>query len=190
MCTVVGALGLVATIGSAVYGTIGAVRQANAQNAQMEYNAKVSENNARNAQAEADYARAQGWRNANEKRREVAQLIGAQRAKMGASGAVVDSGSFLDLTLSTKEQGELDAMALAQEGDMAAWRAELQRDNYLQNANMSRASKVSSSGAMWGSLLGGAANVGSAYYGMNRAGVFDSAGTTNTAWYNKHGLLS
>ena len=115
MCTVVGALGLVATIGSAVMGTMGAVRQANAQNAQMEYNAKVSENNARNAQAEADYARAQGWRNANEKRREVAQLIGAQRAKMGASGAVVDSGSFLDLTLSTKEQGELDAMALAQE---------------------------------------------------------------------------
>ena len=190
MCTVVGALGLVATIGSAVMGTMGAVRQANAQNAQMEYNAKVAENNAKNAQAEADYARAQGWRNANEKRKEVAQLIGAQRAKMGASGAVVDSGSFLDLTLSTKEQGELDAMALAQEGDMSAWRAELQRDNYLSSANMSRASKVSSGGAMWGSLLGGAANVGSAYYGMKQAGVFDSAGTTGTPWYNKHGLLS
>ena len=190
IATAIAVVGLMSTIGSAVYGTIGAVQQANAHNAQMEYNAKVSENNARNAQAEADYARAQGWRNANEKRREVARLIGAQRAKMGASGAVVDSGSFLDLTLSTKEQGELDAMALAQEGDMAAWRAELQRDNYLSNANMSRASKVSSSGAMWGGLLGGAANVGSAYYGMNQAGVFDSAGTTNTAWYNKHGLLS
>ena len=177
--TAMGVIGLVSTIGSAVYGTMGAVRQANAQNAQMEYNAKVSENNARNAQAEADYARAQGWRNANEKRREVARLIGAQRAKMGASGAVVDSGSFLDLTLSTKEQGELDAMALAQEGDMAAWRAELQRDNYLSNANMSRASKVSSSGAMWGGLLGGAATgagLGFAVSGGNPVGAAIGAG--------------
>lgn len=190
MCTITGVVGLVTTIGSAVFGGMNAMSQANAQNAQMEYNAKIAENNARNAQAEADYARAQGWRNANEKRRETALLIGAQRAKMGASGAVAGSGSFLDVELDTKEQGELDAMALAQEGDMAAWRAELQRDNYLQNANMSRASKVSTSGAMWGGLLGGAANVGSAYYGMSQAGVFDSKGTTNTAWYNKHGLLS
>ena len=188
--TTMGVIGLVSSIGSAVYGSIAAVQQAKAQNSMAEYNAQVSQNNANAAQAEADFARNQAWRNANEKRRETAVLMGAQRAKMGASGAVVDSGSFLDLTLSTKEQGELDAMALAQEGDMAAWRAELQRDNYLSNANMSRASKVSSSGAMWGGLLGGAANVGSAYYGMNQAGVFDSAGTTNTAWYNKHGLLS
>ena len=190
MCTIMGAVGLVTTIGSAVFGGINAAQQANAQNAQMEYNAQVAENNAKNAQAEADYARAQGWRNANEKRRETALLIGAQRAKMGASGAVAGSGSFLDVEMNTREQGELDAMALAQEGDMAAWRAELQRDNYLSSANMSRASKVSTSGVLAGSLLSGAANVGGAYYGMNQAGVFDSAGTTNTAWYNKHGLLS
>ena len=174
MCTIMGAVGLVTTIGSAVFGGINAAQQANAQNAQMEYNAQVAENNAKNAQAEADYARAQGWRNANEKRRETALLIGAQRAKMGASGAVAGSGSFLDMEMNTREQGELDAMALAQEGDMAAWRAELQRNNYLSSANMSRASKVSTSGVLMGSLLSGAANVGSAYYGMSRAGVFDS----------------
>ncbi len=185
MCTIMGAVGLVSTIGSAVMGGFGAVQQANAHNAQMEYNAKVAENNAKNAQAEADYARAQSWRNANEKRRETALLIGAQRAKMGASGAVADSGSFLDLSLSTKEQGELDAMALAQEGDMAAWRAEVQRDSYLQNANMSRSSKVSTRGVLAGSLLGGAAQVGSAYYGMKQAGVFDSAPAGGEHWWIK-----
>ena len=60
-----GVIGLVSTVGSAVFGGMKAVSQANAQNAQMEYNAKIAENNAKNAQAEADYARAQGWRNAN-----------------------------------------------------------------------------------------------------------------------------
>lgn len=182
MCTIMGAIGLVSTIGSAVFGGIGAAQQAGAQNAQAEYNAQVAENNAKNAQAEADYARAQGWRNANEKRKETAQLIGKQRAKMGASGAVADSGSFLDVSLSTVEQGEMDAMSLAQEGDMAAWTAELQRNNYLQNANMSRASKVSTSGVLAGSLLSGAAQVGSAYYGMKKDGVFDSPGTSGTPW--------
>ena len=42
IATATAVVGLVATIGSAVYGTIGAVQQANAHNAQMEYNAKVS----------------------------------------------------------------------------------------------------------------------------------------------------
>ena len=113
-------------------------------------------------------------------------MIGAQRAKMGASGAVAGSGSFLDVELDTKEQGELNAMALAQEGDMAAWRAELQRDNYLSSANMSRASKVSTSGVLMGSLLSGAANVGGAYYDMNKNGVFDSVSPSTTPWYGKY----
>ena len=173
--SVMGVVGLVSSIASSVYGAIGAVQQAKAQNAQAEYNAQVSENNAKASQAEADYARNQAWRNANEKRKETALLIGAQRAKMGGSGAVVDSGSFLDLSLSTAEQGELDAMALVQEGDMTAWRAERQRYNYLQNANMSRSSKVSTSGVLAGSLLSGAANVGGAYFNLNQAGVFDGS---------------
>ena len=164
IATATAVVGLVSTIGSAVYGTMGAVRQANAQNAQMEYNAKVSENNARNAQAEADYARAQGWRNANEKRREVAQLIGAQRAKMGASGAVVDSGSFLDLTLSTKEQGELDAMALLNEGRMQAWRSRVQGSNLMAKSNLYKSSKTNPYLAAGGTLLSGAGQAGMNYY--------------------------
>lgn len=176
--TAMGVIGLVSSIGSTVMGTMGAVQQAKAQNAKAEYNAQVSENNAQAAQAEADYARNQAWRNASEKRKETALLIGAQRAKMGASGALVDAGSFMDLSLSTAEQGELDAMALVQEGDMAAWRAERQRDNYLQGANMSRSSKVSTGGVLAGSLLSGAANAGSAYFALDRGGMFGGSATS------------
>ena len=175
--TAMGVIGLASTIGSAVMGGISAVQQAKAQNAQVEYNAQAAENNAKAAQAEADYARNQAWRNANEKRKETALLIGAQRAKMGASGAVVDAGSFLDLSLSSAEQGELDAMALVQEGDLAAWQAEQQRDGYLQNANMSRSSKVSTSGVLAGSLLSGAANVGGAYFALDQGGMFGGGQT-------------
>ena len=182
MCTIdpvtLGVISLVSTLGSAVMGGIGSVQQAKAQNSMAEYNAKVAENNAKNAQAEADYARAQSWRNANENRKETAQLIGAQRAKMGASGAVVDSGTFLDLSLSTVEQGEISAMAMAQEGEMAAWRAGLQRDNYLQSAQMSRASKVNTGSVFAGSLLSGAAQVGGAFYGLSKDGIFAGSKTT------------
>ena len=178
MCFSAAALGTMALIGSvgqAVYGTISSVQQAKAHNNMMEYNARVAEQNARLAQAEADYARDQAWSNANEKKREAARLLGAQRAKMGASGAVVDSGTFLDLTLDTRERGVLDAFALLREGDNAAWRAEVTRDNYLQQANMNRASKVSTGGALAGSLLGGALGVGSTYFNLSQAGVFDTA---------------
>ena len=95
---------------------------------------------------------------------------------MGASGAVVESGSFLDLTLDSREQGELDAMALLQEGDMAAWRAQLQAGNFYSQAAQARASKVSPRGVLAGSLLSGAAGVGGAYFSLDGAGVFDGGG--------------
>lgn len=175
---VVGGIGLLGSIASAAFGAVGAVQQANAQNAMAEYNAKVAENNAKVMEQEGAYARAQAARNADEKRRETARIIGAQRAKMGASGAVVDSGSFLDLTLDTAEGGELDAMALLQEGDMQAWRAQLQAGNYYNEASQARASKVNSGSVLAGSLLSGAAGVAGSYFSLDQAGVFDSGGSS------------
>ena len=173
---VVGGIGLIGSVASAAFGAMGAAQQAKAQNNMAEYNAQVAQNNARAAEQEGAYARAQAARNADEKRRETARLIGAQRAKMGASGAVVESGSFLDLTLDSREQGELGAMALLQEGDMAAWRAQLQAGNFYSQAAQARASKVNPRGVLAGSLLSGAAGVGGAYFSLDKAGVFDGGG--------------
>lgn len=155
---------------STISSAVNASSQAKAQNRQMEYNAKVSANNAQISQNEADYARGQSIKNANEKRRETALLIGKQRAKMGASGAVVDSGSFLDITMSTAEQGEMDAMALIHEGDKQAWQYEFQAAKYKDEANMYRSSKQSSGAAVFGSLLSSAED-------FTKSKMFASLGT-------------
>ena len=99
---------------------------------------------------------------------------------MGASGAVVESGSFLDLTTSTREEGEISAMGMLEEGDMTGWRLETQRDNYLQSAALSRASKVNTGSVLAGSILSGVATVGSAYSSLDSAGVFKTPDKTAT----------
>ena len=185
-----GIMSLVGTVGSAVLGGVGAVQQANAQNAMAEYNARVAENNAKATQAEADRARQQGWRNANEKRKETARAVGAMRARMGASGAVVDTGSFLDSTMAAREDGEISAMGLAEEGDMTGWRLERERDNYLQNANLSRAGKVSTGSVLAGSILGGMAQTGDAYFNLKGNGVFDSTPKKATSAALKTGAIA
>lgn len=155
-----------ATIANAATGLFSAVSgagQAGAQNAMLEYNAKVAENNAKIKENEASYARAQAMRNAAENRKKTAALIGAQRAKMGASGAVVGSGSFLDLTMNTAEQGAMDAMALLQEGDLQAWRHEIEAGNFRTQAQGYRGSKANAGSTLAGGLLSTAASTTISY---------------------------
>lgn len=187
-----GYMAMAALGGKTILDAAGSRQAAEAQNRMLEYNAAASEQNAAYAQAEADYARDTAWSNAGEKRREYARLIGAQRAKMGASGAAADSGSFLDLSLDTRERGELDAFALLREGDNAAWRAEVQRDNYLSSAEQYRAGKTSPGAALTGSLLSGALNLGTTYFGLQRGGVFAKAapGLAVTPAYDREKALA
>ena len=149
---------------SAVSQGINNVQNAKAQNAQFDYQARVSEANAKVAEQSAEYARAQAVRNATEKRKETAVLMGKQRARMGASGAVAGVGSFLDVFLDTREQGERDAMGLMQQGDLESWRHLNQANQHYQQANMSRASKVDTRNAVIGSVLSGAASIGSSVF--------------------------
>lgn len=155
-------------LGTTLLGTavtaVGQYQTAVAANKQADYNAKVAANNAATAEMEAKFAEQQGERNAEAQRRKTAIMIGAQRARMGASGAVVDSGSFLDLTLDTAKQGELDAMALLEEGQMAAWRARVQGANYTAQSNLYKSSKTNPFMAAGGTLLSGAGQAGMNYY--------------------------
>lgn len=139
MCNPVLAVMAVSTAMSAM----SSMQSQKAQNAQLEYQAKVSENNAVAAKYEGQYAKDVAAKEAKQQRLRTAQIIGKQRAAMGASGVVVDEGTFLDVTLDSVHQGKLDELAILHEGDMEAWRAEVNADNYNAQATANRMGKSS-----------------------------------------------
>ena len=114
---------IVALVGTGL-STVGAYQQAKAQKSQAEYNAAIATKNQELAEEQAAAQRREGYENMVKKRQEVAGVIASQRAAMGASGAQVDRGSFLDLELDTAEKGEIDALALYQRGLDAAYNTE------------------------------------------------------------------
>jgi hypothetical protein len=154
-----------------------------ATNKQADFQSKVAANNAQTAEMEAKYAEQQGERNAEAQRRRTAVMIGAQRAKMGASGAVVDTGSFLDLTLDTAKQGELDAMALLEEGQLEAWRARIQGGNFQAQSKLYGMSKTNPYIGAAGTLLQGAGQAGMGYKSMGGGGSsgFNVGGARGTS---------
>ena len=173
-------IALGATLLGTAVSAYGQYQAANAANKQADYQAKVAANNAAMAEMEAKFAEQQGERNAEAQRRKTAIMIGAQRARMGASGAVVDSGSFLDLTLDTAKQGELDAMALLNEGKMQAWRSRVQGSNFMAQSDLYKSSKTNPFLAAGGTLLEGAGRAGSGYYQMTGGGGL--GGGTGKNW--------
>lgn len=173
-------LGLMAT--SLVVGAVGSVyqnsvasAQANAQAQQAQANADIANQNAKLAEDEARLARREGYENKLKKRQEVAGIIGAQRAAQGASGALVDAGSFMDTTLDTIDKGESDALKMEQQGYDAAYQKELEAYNYRNQAGQLQqqaADYRASANDKWGTgltILGSVAQAGSNWYGKYSA---------------------
>ena len=151
--------------GATAYGQYQATKAANKQ---AEYQSQVAANNAATAEMEAKYAEQQGERNAEAQRRKTAIMVGAQRARMGASGAVADTGSFLDIELDTAKMGELDALALRDEGQLAAWRSRVQGTNYRAQSKLYGMSKTDPFLSAGGTLLSSAGTIGLGYYNATK----------------------
>lgn len=168
-----GAIGLAASAFGTVSSTIAANRQAEAQARQAEANADTANRNAKLAEEDARQARREGYENKLKKRQEVAGLIGTQRAQQGASGALADSGSFMDTILDSVDKGEADAMKMEQQGFDSAYQKDLEAYNYKNQANQLQAQardyrNSKASGLTAGlTLLGSAASAGSNWYGKS-----------------------
>jgi len=168
------ALGTMASINNAK-------AQANAQasayeaQAQMaEYNAKVAEQNSKLAESQASAEARQGYENMQSMRLKGAKAIGAQRAAAGGSGAVVDIGSNLDLTIDTAQLSEIDAINEYNKGIDQAYNYQIQavnfrnqRNSYLAESqsyyNAASSTRSSASGSAWSAALGGIASIGSTW---------------------------
>lgn len=85
-------------------------------NENAQFQAKAAEMNAQMLEEDGKEAKREGYDKAQKKRFEAASIVGQQRLAAGASGAQVDQGSFLDKQLDTVEKGELDALAINEQG--------------------------------------------------------------------------
>lgn len=137
-------------------------QQAQQQKAVAEYQANVAQKNQELAEEQAAAVKRQGYDDAQRKRLQVAGIIGSQRAAAGASGATVDTGSFLDLNMDTAEKGEIDALAIQQQALDKAHNLQIQGWNSGQQARAYawQADNVDPTNAMIGTALGGLAKAG------------------------------
>ncbi len=119
----VGALTVMDVIGGigALAGAAGTYQQGKAAQASADYQSKVAANQAKIAGYQAEDSLARGSIAERQQRLKVKQLIGQQRASMGASGLSLDSGSFVDTIGDTAELGEYDALLIRSNAEKEAW---------------------------------------------------------------------
>lgn len=149
-------IGAVTSIASAGIGAYSAMQSAKAQNSSLEYNAKVKD-------YQATQAAQLGEIEAKQKRLEIAQLTGQQKAAYAGGGVTVNEDSPLIVSSQTTAYGELDAQAIKQKRLMESW-------GYSSSANLDRASKISPVTAGATSFLGGISGMGGSLlnFGMSR----------------------
>lgn len=167
--TAIVATTLAASALSSAVGVYSSIQQGKAQSAQAKYQADIARQNRELAEQQASAERRQGYENMIARRQDTARLIARQRAAAGASGAVVDVGSNLDLQADTAFQGELDAISLYNKGIDAGYNAEIQAMQYGQQADAyeATADQYRSAGYLnaTASALGGIADIGSTWAG-------------------------
>lgn len=110
MCDVVTGLAVAGTLLSAY----GAYQQGKAQQDVAEYTAKTNE-------LAAGQAVEKGASAADQQRAKVRQIMGAQRAAMGASGAVIGEGTLGSVLDQTASLGEQDALQIERNAQLEAW---------------------------------------------------------------------
>lgn len=156
-------LGWVLFGAGALMGGVSAYMGQSAQNQALQFNAMMSEQNARLAEIRAKEAEKEGKRQELLHRMKVEKLKGTQRAAAAASGAVVGEGSPMDVLLDTELLGEMDAMTIRHNTAMEAWGYRAQAGQYGLEANMYRAQKGSPALAFGTSLLGSAGQLAGTY---------------------------
>lgn len=152
MCTP--ELAIAATIGSTLFG-------AHQANEQGKYQEQVAENNAITQERMAKDAEARGRIEEANHRLKVAQMKSSQRARQGATGAEVNTGSAALLQQDTAEMGELDALTIRSNARREAW-------GYRVGATNSRAQgeldKMRGRSNAAGTLLTGGSQVAGQWY--------------------------
>ena len=113
-----------------------------AQNAANDYNAAVAMENANLADKQAKDALERGEEDAEAKKLEIAAELGKEKAAYGASGVEL-SGTPTEKLSQTSYWGQQDVNTIHDNAEDEAWGYDVQKNNYLKQANMLQASKQS-----------------------------------------------
>jgi hypothetical protein len=160
--------GLVLTAASTLVGAAGAKQQADASAEAQNYNAKVQDMNSTLAERRARDALERGRLEEQQKREQVSQIQGKQKAAMAANGVDLTFGSPLDTLVDTATLGELDALTIRKSAAREAYDYKVQAVNSKADASLSRANaKATKTGgylsAVGTVLTGAAKGYGQAY---------------------------
>lgn len=171
----VAALSLGSSILGGLFSAYGAIQQGKAQSAQLKYQAQVAENNKIRAQYLQEDALKRGQIAERQERLRGRLLIGQMRSAIGSSGAIVDQGSALDLTVDQAGVNELDALNVRNSAAREAQGFEIQGQEFGREAVLSRnAASTARSNALLsatGTLLGTAGSVADKWYRFNQKGA-------------------
>ena len=149
---------------------IGSYYSSRAQKEDLDFQSRMAEINARLAESSAQNALLAGQREEQKAKLATANTKSTQRAAMAANGLDLGSGSPVNVLSSTDLIGEIDAQTIKTNAIASAWGYRVEGSNYSAQAARSKASAgaVSPFGSAATTLLGGAGQVASGWYSMNR----------------------
>lgn len=155
------------TLLSAGVGAAGQIQQGQAQAQASKYNAKVAEMNATLADRKSRDALERGKIEEQNKRQEISQLQGRQKAAMAANGVDLTFGSPLDTMVDTATLGELDALTVRRNANREAYDYEVQGVNQRSGAALDRMNAKSATTGSYlaaaGTVLGGVSKAAGQY---------------------------
>lgn len=160
-----GTLMMAATVITGGIQAYGQIEQGNAAYEAAQYQAQVERNNAISERNKAIQERQKGEQEATQKRREVARIIGQQRANVGASGVEM-TGSPLDVLEDTALQGALDVAMIRHNAEIRARDREFSAQNFDAQSELTMMSGRAARRAGMISALGTVVSTGSSVAGQ------------------------
>lgn len=153
------------------------------------YQAQVARNNAQIAEQNARYAEQQGQAKEGIIREKTAQIIGEERAAMGANNVDAGSGSAVRVQADSARMGELDALTVRNSAARDAYNWRLQSSTFSQEAILQDRQAIMDkrSGELnfWATSLGGAPSTASNLANMQKAPpTTNSTSATSSTGYS------
>lgn len=152
-----------ASVGGLGLQAAGKLKGGGASNAASQYQAQVARNNAIALRQMADRTVAGGLVNADVSSLRSAANVGAIKAKQGASGIQVNSGSAVDVRAGAAQAGQFDAETVLRNADLQAYgyRVKAQQEEAQAGLYEQGGAQAQSAGEIGaaGSLLGAASAV-------------------------------
>jgi len=170
-------VGAVAGIFGGINSAYGAFASARSTKNQLEFQARMSEINARMAESQAQSILLSGERQIGQLTLRAGKVASSQKASQAARGIAMGEGSAAEEIATTHLMKEIDSLTINANAVRQAWAARSQGVNYSNQAMMSEASAsgispVSSAGT---SLVSSATTVASSWYNSSRSAKIAAA---------------